>query len=188
MARPREFDQDSALIAAMTVFREHGFEGTSAEMLVKAMGIGRQSLYNTFGDKWQLYQMALRRYAADETGKHIAMLQGKPRALDGIEAMVSRVVANARDACLGVGSICEFGLRRAELVAIRDAADRAIRAVLTDTIARAQAEGDVAPELAADTIASFIVMSFSGLRIAARAGASDEDLRKLGDLALRALR
>ncbi len=188
MARPREFDQDSALIAAMTVFREHGFEGTSAEMLVKAMGIGRQSLYNTFGDKWQLYQMALRRYAADETGKHIAMLQGKLRALDGIEAMVSRVVANARDACLGVGSICEFGLRRPELVAVRDAADRAMRAVLTDTIARAQAEGDVAPDLAPDTIASFIVMSFSGLRIAARAGASDEDLRKLGDLALRALR
>ncbi len=63
----------------MAVFREYGFEGTSAGMLVEAMGIGRQSLYNTFGDKWQLYQMALRRYAADETGEHIAMLQSKPQ-------------------------------------------------------------------------------------------------------------
>lgn len=172
----------------MAVFREHGFEGTSAGMLVEEMGIGRQSLYNTFGDKWQLYQMALRRYAADETGEHIAMLQSKPRALDGIESMVDRVVTNARDACLGVGSICEFGRSRPELVAIRDRADRAMRTVLTATIARAQAEGDVAPDLAPDTIASFIVMSFSGLRIAARAGASDEDLRTLGKLALRALR
>jgi AcrR family transcriptional regulator len=188
MARPREFDQEQALSAAMAVFREHGFEGTSAGMLVDAMGIGRQSLYNTFGDKWQLYQMALRRYAAEETGEHIAMLRSKPRAIDGIETMVDRVVANARDACLGVGSICEFGRSRPELVAIRDAADRAMRAVLTDTIARAQAEGDVAPDVAPDTIASFIVMSFSGLRIAARAGAADEDLRALGDLALRALR
>lgn len=172
----------------MAVFREYGFEGTSAGMLVEAMGIGRQSLYNTFGDKWQLYQMALRRYAADETGEHIAMLQSKPRALDGIVSMVDRVVANARDACLGVGSICEFGRSRPELVAIRDTADRAMRTVLTATIARAQAEGDVALDLAADIIASFIVMTFSGLRIAARAGASDEDLRTLGDLALRALR
>jgi hypothetical protein len=63
-----------------------------------------------------------------------------------------------------------------------------MRTVLTATIARAQAEGDVALDLAADIIASFIVMTFSGLRIAARAGASDEDLRTLGDLALRALR
>ncbi|MEE4455035.1 TetR/AcrR family transcriptional regulator [Novosphingobium resinovorum] len=188
MARPREFDQDKALSAAMAVFREYGFEGTSAGMLVEAMGIGRQSLYNTFGDKWQLYQMALRRYATDETGEHIAMLQSKPRAFDGIVSMVDRVVANARDACLGVGSICEFGRSRPELVAIRDTADRAMRTVLTATIARAQAEGDVALDLAADIIASFIVMSFSGLRIAARAGASDEDLRTLGDLALRALR
>lgn len=172
----------------MAVFREYGFEGASAGMLVEAMGIGRQSLYNTFGDKWQLYQMALRLYAGDETGEHIAMLQSKPRALDGIVSMVDRVVANARDACLGVGSICEFGRSRPELVAIRDTADRAMRTVLTATIARAQAEGDVALDLAADIIASFIVMSFSGLRIAARAGASDEDLRALGDLALRALR
>ena len=55
MARPREFDADAALDGAIGVFREHGFEGASAEMLVNAMGIGRQSLYDTFGDKWQLY-------------------------------------------------------------------------------------------------------------------------------------
>ena len=51
MARPREFDTDSALDGAIAVFREHGFEGTSAQMLVDAMGIGRQSLYTAFGDK-----------------------------------------------------------------------------------------------------------------------------------------
>jgi AcrR family transcriptional regulator len=54
MARPKEFDEEQVLDAAITVFREHGFEGTSAEMLVRALGIGRQSLYDTFGDKWQL--------------------------------------------------------------------------------------------------------------------------------------
>jgi TetR/AcrR family transcriptional repressor of nem operon len=55
MARPKEFVEEQALDAAIEVFREHGFEGTSAEMLVRAMRIGRQSLYDTFGDKWEIY-------------------------------------------------------------------------------------------------------------------------------------
>ena len=71
MARPREFDADTALDGAIGVFREHGFEGASAEMLVKAMGIGRQSLYDTFGDKWQLYRAAVRRYGMGECSAHI---------------------------------------------------------------------------------------------------------------------
>ena len=48
MARPKEFVEEQALDAAIDVFREHGFEGTSAEMLVRALRIGRQSLYDTF--------------------------------------------------------------------------------------------------------------------------------------------
>jgi hypothetical protein len=40
MARPREFDTDAALDGAIGVFREHGFEGSSAQMLVDAMGSG----------------------------------------------------------------------------------------------------------------------------------------------------
>ena len=66
MARPRAFDEDQVLDAAIDVFREHGFEGTSAEMLVRALRIGRQSLYDTFGDKWRLYLSSVRRYTAAE--------------------------------------------------------------------------------------------------------------------------
>ena len=44
-----------ALDGAIALFREHGYEGTSAQMLVHAMRIGPQSLYAAFGEKWQLY-------------------------------------------------------------------------------------------------------------------------------------
>ena len=51
MARPKEFESEAALKKAIGVFSEHGYEGTSTDALVQAMGIGRQSLYDTFGDK-----------------------------------------------------------------------------------------------------------------------------------------
>src|ERR1700721_991383 len=65
MARPKEFDRDRALKKAMDVFWQQGYEATSTDDLVRAIGIGRQSMYDTFGDKHQLYVEALRLYEAN---------------------------------------------------------------------------------------------------------------------------
>lgn len=187
MARPKAFDRDQALDAAIGVFRRHGFEGSSAEMLVSAMGIGRQSLYDTFGDKWRLYCEAVRRYAEAEGLAHRAALQTGPRAVDGLRAMVARVVAEAAQPCLGVNSICEFGRTRPDLSEIHAAADRGLRAAMVARVREAQAAGDVAGDVDPDTAADFFVASFAGIRIAARGGAGPETLQGLGELALRAL-
>ncbi|TCM20486.1 TetR family transcriptional regulator [Novosphingobium sp. PhB165] len=188
MARPRTFDVDAALDAAIAVFQEHGFEGTSAQMLVAAMGIGRQSLYDTFGDKWQLYQQVLRRYVLAEGQAHRAALRTGPRAVDGIEAMVARVVREAAVPCLGVGSIAEFGCSHRELNTINAAADRALRAGLIERIEAAQAEGDLAATLDPDAAATYLIASFAGIRLAARGGAEGAQLDALGGMVMRALR
>jgi len=78
MARPREFDHDTALLAAVKVFSDLGFEGSSTDALTQAMGIGRQSLYDTFGDKWRLYLKALQRYTADSISEQIRVLNRGP--------------------------------------------------------------------------------------------------------------
>src|SRR5260370_34278679 len=65
MARPREFDRGEALKRALAVFWEKGFEATSTDDLVRAMSIGRQSMYDTFGDKHQLYLETLQLYEAN---------------------------------------------------------------------------------------------------------------------------
>ena len=187
MARPKEFDREQALDAAIGVFREHGFEGTSAGMLTGAMRIGRQSLYDTFGDKWQLYCAAVRRYADAEGRAHLAALRGGARAIDGVAAMIGRVVAEARVPCLGVGSICEFGRARPDLTEIHDAAGRMLQAAFIDRLREAQAAGDVAGDLDLEEASTFLLANIAGLRIAARGGASDGKLKALGRLALRAL-
>ncbi len=188
MARPKEFDREEALDAAIGVFREHGYEGTSASMLTAAMRIGRQSLYDTYGDKWQLYCASVERYGLAEADAHARALRTGPRALDGLAAMVLRVVSEAKKACLGVGSTWEFGRSRQELSAIGDQVGRRIRVAVARSVAQAQVEGDVAQDLDPEEVASFLVAAMAGIRIAARGGADEARLQALGRLALRALR
>jgi TetR/AcrR family transcriptional regulator, transcriptional repressor for nem operon len=188
MARPKAFDRDEALNAAIGVFREHGFEGTSADMLVGAMRIGRQSLYDTFGDKWRLYCAAVARYAEAEVSAHRTALKAGTRALDGLKAMMERVVKDANQACLGVGSISEFGRTREELTRIHEASARALYPAIVERIRQAQDDGNVASTIDPEIAASFLSASVAGIRIAARGGAGPEQLKALGELALRALR
>src|ERR1700676_3895943 len=62
MARTKEFDPEQALQVATEVFWRLGYEHTSLDILMREMGIARQSLYDTFGDKRALYLKALHHY------------------------------------------------------------------------------------------------------------------------------
>ncbi|MDI2054411.1 MULTISPECIES: TetR/AcrR family transcriptional regulator [Bradyrhizobium] len=188
MARAREFDTDAALDGAIKVFREHGFEGASAQMLVDAMGIGRQSLYAAFGDKWQLYCSAVRRYGMGECAAHFDALRSGARAIDGIGAMLRRVSETGRQACLGVGSVYEFGTSRADLNNINAALARSMRGAIADRVRDAQQEGDVSGALEPEAAAEFLIANITGIRVAGRGGADRATLGRLADMALKALR
>ena len=62
MPRPKSFDPDTVLAKAMGVFWEKGFDAASISDLTAAMGINRFSLYDTFGDKQELYHKTLDAY------------------------------------------------------------------------------------------------------------------------------
>ena len=68
MARTKEFDPDKALKIAVNVFWRLGYEHTSLETLMREMGISKQSLYDTFGDKRSIYFRAMSRYRDDTNG------------------------------------------------------------------------------------------------------------------------
>jgi AcrR family transcriptional regulator len=87
MVRPREFDRDEVLERAMSVFWSKGFAATSTSDLVEAMQIGRQSMYDSFGDKRALYLEALAQYQQQSVTAHIGRLRSGKTALAGIEAM-----------------------------------------------------------------------------------------------------
>ena len=77
MARPKEFDQDQALRKAIHLFCQQGFAATSTDDLMRVMDVGRQSMYDTFGDKRALFLKALDMYVT-ESVRSINMELEKP--------------------------------------------------------------------------------------------------------------
>ncbi len=77
--RPKTFDQTQALEAAMFQFWEAGFEGSSMQNLVDRMGISRQSLYDTYGNKRELFEAALKKYREEVIEPSLARLSDTTR-------------------------------------------------------------------------------------------------------------
>src|SRR5258708_28889038 len=95
MGRHKEFDQDEALHKAMEVFWARGYQGTSIQDLVVHMGINRQSLYDTFGDKHALYLQALDRYCQAESRKAIELLETSGPVKQAVRKLFAGVVEGA---------------------------------------------------------------------------------------------
>ncbi len=191
MARPKEFDRDEALASAITVFAERGYEGASTETLLQAMGLNRQSLYDTYGSKRQLYLEALRRYNQQNAAAIVHDLAAGATPLAGLEralvSFVERAVARPNPSCLGVGAICEFGLRDGDVLAAGEDSHALLWQALTTAIGQAKAAGQLRAKLETDAAADFLLATLAGLKVSARGGVPRERLRRMARLALRAL-
>jgi AcrR family transcriptional regulator len=180
VARPREFDVDAALCAALNVFWKQGFEGASLTDLTRAMGITRPSLYAAFGNKEALFRKALDRYYEMSMG-FIDPALAEPTLRRAIEKLLygyaDAFTGNAHPAgCLATNGAlaCSEAAEpvRLELVARRDAAEVALRARLT----RARAEGDLAPRSDIAALSSYLMAIIQGMSVQAASGAPRDTL------------
>jgi TetR/AcrR family transcriptional regulator, transcriptional repressor for nem operon len=192
MARPREFDRDEALKHAISVFWAKGFSSASTEDLIAAMKIGRQSLYDTFGDKRRLYLEALGRYHKVSVGNQIALLESEASALAGIRKMLM-AIANADPGfralgCMDVGAVSEFGQTDAQINGMSRSNAEELQTALERAIRKAKSEREISPGVDASEAATFIRSTLLGLKVSAKAGLDMKDLRQIVDFAMKALK
>jgi AcrR family transcriptional regulator len=191
MARVKEFDRAAALQAAIVTFAAHGYEGTSTDDLLEAMRIGRQSMYDTFGDKRQLYLAALRKYGSESVGAMLSLLEHAGSPLAGIEAVLLDFARNPRrlgtSSCLGVSSICEFGRSDPDVAAINDEFGKLLEKAFERQVRAAITANEVDDTLNPRDVARYLSFTLCGMKVGAEAGSSPAHLATVVRLALRTL-
>lgn len=174
MARHKEFDRDEALHKAMEVFWSRGYEAASVGELVRHMGINRQSLYDTFGDKHALYLAALDRYREVE-GRKLSELLERPGP---VKRALRRLFESVVERSLGGGERrgCFVGNATSELAGrCRETAEKscgnmaAVEEALYRALLRGRREGEIGGGRDLRAVARFLYSSLQGLQLMSKA-------------------
>ncbi|MER7501654.1 TetR/AcrR family transcriptional regulator [Nonomuraea pusilla] len=190
MARPRQFDEDHAVEAAMRAFWAAGYEATSTQDLCAATGLGRSSVYNTFDSKHDLFGRALRRYMDQKNAALAELMESDLPVREKMRTLLWHAVEpdpGDPAGCLVVNTLVELGPRDPEIAEMlrRDTETR-LR-LLRAAFESGRARGEIGADRDPVALAHFVIATVSGMRVARRGGADREALEAIASTALTAL-
>lgn len=178
--RPREFDVDEALAAALRVFWQKGYEGASLTDLTDAMGVTRPSLYAAFGNKEALFRKALDLYEREKLayiGEALAAPTSRGVAERLLRGSLEMQTSDCEPrGCLRVISSVTCGSEAASVKAdLQERRASSHRAIL-ERMERARAEGDLPAGSDAHAMTNYLLAVLQGMSIQAGNGATREQL------------
>ena len=185
--RPREFDTDVALAAALRVFWTKGYEGTSLSDLTDAMGVTRPSLYAAFGNKESLFKHALDLYEEEKmayVGKALEAKTARGVAQSILCGAIENVTSGDARGCMGV--ISSVACQSVE-ESIRDDINRRSESSHNALVARMQKgidDGDFNAPTDAEAITRYLKAVLQGMSVQAQAGATADELRQIAEATL----
>lgn len=189
MARPKEFVPEEALDKAMQVFWHKGYEATSMEDLLAAMDLHRGSLYDTFGDKRQLFLKVMDRYCNSFVGEKFSLLNEPGPALPTLRRFIRGMMDGAladpqRRGCLIANTVMELAphekdIARKVLQVMKNGEDAFFK-----ILARAKDQGELGPDKDPRTLARFLVTVMQGTIVMIKAGASADVVKQSAETAL----
>lgn len=168
MARTREFDTNEVLDKAMRLFWEKGYGATSMAELEKGLGINKFSIYNTFGNKHELFLAALSHYDKSMTNQLLQTLSDEPsglaaidRALDMLEKKIQG--DSRRFGCLMLNSGIELSPHDAEVSTRVQNMNRSLEDAFYESLAVAQQRGEIANNINLKEYARFLLTLYQGM-------------------------
>jgi TetR/AcrR family transcriptional regulator, transcriptional repressor for nem operon len=190
--RPRQFEQEEALGKAMGVFWAKGYEATSVQDLLDAMGINRGSMYAAFGDKHSLFMKTLSHYREQMFSRMAATLDKPGSPLSNIEEVLRAIAQAACGAeckgCLVTNATVETAPHDPEVAASISESVSAIEKAFRRTLERAAKQGELKPGVDIRASARFLTGIINGLVVMGKARAGQGTLDDIVDVALSVLR
>ncbi|MEP7177199.1 MAG: TetR/AcrR family transcriptional regulator [Gemmatimonadales bacterium] len=186
MGRPKAFDEDAALDRAAELFWTQGYEATSISDLEERLGVGRQSLYDTFGDKRRLFLRAIERYTEwNRDGLVGGLLDpdaGMGAVRDYFRALaIGLTNSTPRRACLIANSLLEIGCEDREVLSRCQKGQRAMHRGFEHALGHAVAAGELPRDLDVSLTARLLTSQVYGMSVLSQAGASASELRQLAE-------
>ena len=192
MSRPKAFDREQVLDRAMVVFWTKGYECTSVQDLVDAMGINRGSIYATFGDKRALHLAALERFTAQEIVPLLTPLAEPGPVKVALRRIFMGIVERT---VLGRGprgwmvsnAAVELCPGDGEVSVVVATALREIESRIHTALVRALGSGELAPRHDPRALARYLTANLQGLSVIAKANSDPQALGDIVDVTLSAL-
>jgi TetR/AcrR family transcriptional regulator, transcriptional repressor for nem operon len=192
IGRPKEFEFDEALEAALEVFWKKGYEATSLQDLIEAMGLSKSSFYQTFESKHKLLQSCIKRYQDIITKELTDSLENAKSGRSFIEGAFSALAEKAKSPCDHKGCLImncanEFAQKDPTVADLISKATKKTTDIFLMAIKRAQKEGEVSSDKKPLPIARYLVSNICGVQTMIKAGANPAVIKEINEVALQAL-
>src|SRR5246127_4975089 len=191
MGRPRGFDEGAALEAAMRVFWQKSYEGTTIADLTEAMGINRSSLYAAFGDKELVFRRAMERYR-EQRMTYIRQALAQPSLREVVATLIYGTAeflstpGNPRG-CLSVQGALACGTDAEPVKQAIIDWRKSGEAALKKRLQQAQSEDELPAGIQPADFARYLSSVIAGLGVQAANGATRAELRRVAEIALRCI-
>ncbi|ANS75947.1 hypothetical protein AWM70_16260 [Paenibacillus yonginensis] len=181
MARTKAFDTNEILHKAMSVFGNRGYEGTSLPDLITGLGIARQSIYDTYGTKWDLFFSAVQHYMEQKNQELKRYCEGPGTILEKVELVFTTIIKvlidpELRPQCFIISSAIEQAPQNKELSAYLQANIEQSEQIFYAMLEQAVVQGEIAPEANLRDLARFLVHERIALITSAKLGMDEPKL------------
>lgn len=165
MARNVEFNEQLAISKAMDVFWKKGYNGTTMRDLAEAMGINSSSIYNTIGDKHQLFIRSIKHYSESRMSAAVKQLGPIKSPLKAIEKFIQSsvyAITNEPNSCLAIKTTFEIAASDEKVQKVIKADNKFTYDLLIDLVNKAIAKEEITVSQDAEMLTDYIINHFSG--------------------------
>lgn len=192
MGRRKNYNRDALIGGAMEIFRDHGFAGTSAEMLVNGLGVNRFSIYAEFGSKQGLFDAALERYDQEVLERDFAPLETPEAGVSEIRELLDSFASaghgpDSGRGCLLCNTAVELGPRDRSGAGFVQRYLKRLSAAFRSALGNANARGELPASVDPARQAEFFTATVLGLFVMLRAQAPASAIESAAQIATRHL-